>query len=85
MRYAVSGEETLRQQLEQSLKELGDERERIRLQLPLSGAQSHQWAELERRALIAELVGRKVTPAARKTVDGTLAAVRAFREALFVH
>ena len=87
MRYAVAGADTLRQQLEQSLRELGAERERIRLQLHLqqSVVRADQWAELERRALIAELVGRKATPAARRTVDGALAAVRAFREGLVLH
>jgi hypothetical protein len=85
MRNAVAGAHTLREQLEQSLKELGAERERIRIQLGDSTEQIPLWAELERRACIAELVGRKATPAARRTVDGTLAAVRAFREGLMLH
>lgn len=86
MRNAVAGAETLRQQLEQSLRDLSRERERIRVRLQEhSGPQSNQWAELERRACIAELVGRKATPSARRTVDGTLAAVRSFAEGLSIH
>lgn len=86
MRNAVAGAETLRQQLEQSLRDLSQERERIRLRLQEhSGPDFNQWAELERRACIAELVGRKATPSARRTVDGTLAAVRSFAEGLSLH
>jgi hypothetical protein len=86
MKNAVTGAEALKQQLEQSLKALLQERERIRVRLQEhSGAQFNQWAELERRACIAELVGRKATPAARRTVDGTLAAVRSFAEGLSLH
>lgn len=86
MRNAVAGAETLRQQLEQSLRDLSQERERIRVRLQAhSGAHFNQWAELERRACIAELVGRKATPSARRTVDGTLAAVRSFAEGLSLH
>lgn len=85
MRQAITGAENLRQQIEQSLKELGQELERIKLQLGESSAHFPLWAELERRTLIAELVGRKPTPAARRTVEGTLSAVRAFREQLVLH
>lgn len=82
MRYAAPGGETLRQNLEQSLRELDRERADIRRQLEGAGGAPHQWAELERQVCIAELVGRKPTPSARRTVDGTLAAVRAFRAGL---
>lgn len=69
-------------EIEQGLRELSHERELIRLHLQSSGARPQQWAELEHRACIAELVGRKATPAARKTVAGALAAIRAFRAGL---
>lgn len=82
MRDAVRGVEMLRQNLEQSLRELDQERRQIRQQVPEAGRQFEQWAELERRVCIAELVGRKATPSARRTVDGTLAALRAFRAGL---
>lgn len=82
MRNAAPGAETLRQNLEQSLRELEREREDIRRRLQDAGGPPQQWAELERQVCIAELVGRKPTPSARRTVDGTLAAVRAFRAAL---
>jgi hypothetical protein len=85
MRNAVDGADQLREQLARSLKELGHEREQVRAQLHASGSAPRSWAELEQRACIAELVGRKATPAARRTVEGTLAAVRAFREALVLH
>ncbi|MDP1827670.1 MAG: hypothetical protein Q8L48_30640 [Archangium sp.] len=68
------------------MRALLEERDRIRARLQEhSGAQFNQWAELERRACIAEQVGRKVTPSARRTVDGTLAAVRSFAEGLSLH
>ena len=80
MRMAVGSAETLRLNLEQSLKELGREREDIRRRL--EDSPSDQWSELERQVCIAELVGRKATPSARRTVDGTLARLRAFRAGL---
>lgn len=82
MRQAVTGAPTLKQQLDRSLAELCSERELIRRRVEELGLSSHRWAELEREALIAELVGRKATPAARRTVDRTLAAVRAFGRTL---
>ena len=88
MRNAVDGADQLREQLAHSLRELGHERAEVRARLQSSASaapSSSRWAELEYRACIAELVGRKATPAARKTVEGALAAVRAFREALVVH
>ncbi len=85
MRNAVDDGQTLAKHVEESLKALGQERELIRLHLEAAGARPQQWAELEHRACIAELVGRKATPAARKTVDGALAAMRAFRAGLLLH
>lgn len=75
----------LKQQLEHSLRELGHERDRVRDQLAVSAVNPSEWAELEHRACIAELVGRKATPASRRTVDQALAAVRSFREGLMLH
>ncbi len=82
MRHAVGSATMLEQQLEHSLRELGHERDRVRTALAISPVNPVEWAELETRASIAELVGRKATPAAMRTVDGALAAVRAFREGL---
>ncbi len=78
-------DQSLRQGLEHSLRALGEERELIRRQLQAQVAPPPQWAELELQARIAELVGRKVTPASHRTVAGALVAVRAFREALVLH
>jgi hypothetical protein len=86
MRNAVESVQTmLAQQVEQALRELGEERELIKLHLQSSGTTPQQWAELEHRACIAVLVGRKPTPAARKTVDGAVAAMRAFRAGLLAN
>ena len=71
----------LKEHVERSLRALGQEREQVRLELQTRGSKPSQWAELEHRACIAELVARKVTPSSARTVDGALAAVRAFREA----
>lgn len=85
MRNAVVDGLDLNEHVKKSLRELGEEREQIRAHLQTSGATPSQWAELEHRALIAELVGRKATPSSLRTVDGTVAAMRAFRMRLAVH
>jgi hypothetical protein len=75
----------LNEHVKKSLRELGEERAQIRLHLQSSGTTPSQWAELEHRACIAELVGRKATPNSLRTVDGAVAAMRAFRMRLAVH
>lgn len=78
-------DQSLKQALEHGLRALGEERELIRRRLEQESTPPARWAELELRAGIAELVGRRPSPASRRTVEGTLAAVRAFREALVLH
>ncbi len=76
---------SMREALERGLRALGEERELIRHQLQQQGAPDARWAELELRAAIAVLVARKASPASQRTVDGALAAMRAFRQTLVLH
>lgn len=78
----VRSGEALRQQVEQGLRELEQVRAEIRSSVPATGVDLERWAELERRSCIAALVARKATPASRRTVHDTVAALRAFSAAL---
>ncbi len=68
-------------EIEQTLLALEREREQVRFHLR-EAPSPPRWEELERRAGVASLVGRKATPAARRMVEGALAAVRAFHAGL---